>query len=71
MYTLFIVKKLTLLKILTLNLLLKLIKLWIKIRCLKFKLNDSRKKNKLTLNLNDGLFNNFLKILKKKLNYFS
>jgi len=68
---LLIVKKLTVLKSLTLNLLLKLTKLWIKIRCLKFKLRESLKKNKFNLNLKEGLFNNFLKILKKKLNYFS
>lgn len=39
--------------------------------CLKFKLKESLRKNKFNLNLKDGLFNNFLKILKKKLKYFS
>lgn len=46
-------------------------KLCIYIKCLKFKLRESFKKKILSLNLNDGLFRIFLKIVKKKLKHFS
>lgn len=65
------VKKLTVLNNLTCNLFLMLINKWIYSKCLKFTLKLSFKKKRLSLNLKDGLFVNFLKIEKKKLKYFS
>lgn len=70
-YKLLMVRKFTVLKSFTFNLLLIEIKLCIYIKCLNCKLKDSFKKKIFNLNFVDGLFRGFLKRLKKKLKYFS